>query len=82
MSTELANKKADAHFCVALRHKVRIRLHPSMALDCRIVFHNQKTTLPLHNLLKDIDFLNLKSPQDSEDRICILRANITEKTIP
>ena len=53
-----------------------------MALDCRIAFHNQKTTLPLHNLLKDIDFLNLKSPQDSEDRICILRANITEKTIP
>ena len=29
MSTELAHKKADAHFCVALHRKVRIRLHPS-----------------------------------------------------
>ena len=29
MSAELAHEKADAHFCVALRHKVRIRLHPS-----------------------------------------------------
>ncbi len=31
MSTELAHKKADAHFCVALHRKLRIRLHPSMA---------------------------------------------------
>ena len=30
MSAELAHQKADKHLCVALRHKVRIRLHPSM----------------------------------------------------
>ena len=32
MSAELAHQKADKHLCVALRHKVRIRLHPSTAL--------------------------------------------------
>lgn len=36
MSAELAHEKADAHFCVALRHKVRIRLHPSKEPVCRI----------------------------------------------
>ena len=34
MSAELAHEKADAHFCVALRHKVRIRLHPSTGTVC------------------------------------------------
>ena len=29
MSVELARQKADKHLCEALRHKVRIRLHPS-----------------------------------------------------
>jgi len=32
MSAELAHQKADNHLCVALHHKVRIRLHPSMEL--------------------------------------------------
>ena len=36
MSAELAHEKADAHFCVALHRKVRIRLHPSKGPDCRI----------------------------------------------
>ena len=33
MSAELTHPKADKHLCVALRYKVRIRLHPSMALQ-------------------------------------------------
>ena len=33
MSVELAHQKADKHLCVAFRHKVRIRLHPSMAFS-------------------------------------------------
>ena len=36
MSVELAHQKADKHLCVALRHKVRIRLHPSTALQVEI----------------------------------------------
>ena len=36
MSVELAHQKADKHLCVALRHKVRIRLHPSTALRAEI----------------------------------------------
>ena len=36
MSAELAHQKADKHLCVALRHKVRIRLHPSTALQVEI----------------------------------------------
>jgi len=28
MPAVLAHQKADKHLCVALRHKVRIRLHP------------------------------------------------------
>ena len=36
MSAELAHPKADKHLCVALRYKVRIRLHPSMALRAEI----------------------------------------------
>jgi len=36
MSAELAHQKADKHLCVALHRKVRIRLHPSMALQARI----------------------------------------------
>ena len=36
MSAELAHQKADKHLCVALRYKVRIRLHPSMALQSKI----------------------------------------------
>ena len=36
MSAELAHQKADKHLCVALRHKVRIRLHPPMALRAEI----------------------------------------------
>ena len=36
MSVELAHQKADKHLCVALRHKVRIRLHPSMDLYVEI----------------------------------------------
>ena len=36
MSAELAHQKADKHLCVALRHKVRIMLRPSMALQAKI----------------------------------------------
>ena len=36
MPVELAHQKADKHLCVALRHKVRIRLHPSMAFQAEI----------------------------------------------
>lgn len=36
MSAELAHQKADKHLYVALHHKVRIRLHPSMALQAEI----------------------------------------------
>ena len=46
MSAELAHKKADVHFCVALRHKVRIRLHPSMESDCGIGNRNLCGMLP------------------------------------
>ena len=40
MSVELAHEKADAHFCVAFRHKVRIRLHPSTEPICGIASNN------------------------------------------
>ena len=36
MSVELAHQKAGKHLCVALHRKVRIRLHPSMALQAEI----------------------------------------------
>ena len=36
MSAELAQQKAGKHLCVALHRKVRIRLHPSMALQAEI----------------------------------------------
>ena len=36
MSAELAYQKADKHLCVALHRKVRIRLHPSKALQAEI----------------------------------------------
>ena len=36
MSAELAYQKADKHLCVALHRKLRIRLHPSMALQAKI----------------------------------------------
>jgi len=36
MSAELAHQKADKHLCVAFHRKVRIRLHPSMALQVEI----------------------------------------------
>jgi hypothetical protein len=36
MSAELAHLKMDKHLCVALRYKVRIRLHPSVALQAKI----------------------------------------------
>ena len=36
MSAELAHQKADKHLCVALHRKLRIRLHPSMALRAEI----------------------------------------------
>ncbi len=36
MSAELAHQKADKHLCVALYRKVRIRLHPSTALQAEI----------------------------------------------
>ena len=36
MSAELAHQKADKHLCVALHRKVRIRLHPSKALQVEI----------------------------------------------
>ena len=36
MSVELAHQKADKHLCVALHRKLRIRLHPSMALRAEI----------------------------------------------
>ena len=36
MSAELAHQKADKHLFVALHRKVRIRLHPSMALQAEI----------------------------------------------
>ena len=40
MSAELAHQKADKHLCVALRHKVRIRLHPSTETVCGIEIVN------------------------------------------
>ena len=36
MSAELAHLKMDKHLCVALRYKVRIRLHPSTETNCGI----------------------------------------------
>ena len=36
MSAELAHQKAGKHLCVALHRKVRIRLHPSTALQAEI----------------------------------------------
>jgi len=36
MPAELAHQKADKHLCVALRHKVRIRLHPYTESMCGI----------------------------------------------
>ena len=36
MSAELAHLKMDKHLCVALRYKVRIRLHPLAASQCGI----------------------------------------------
>jgi hypothetical protein len=36
MPAELAHQKADKYLCVALHRKVRIRLHPSMALQAEI----------------------------------------------
>ena len=36
MSAELAHQKADKYLCMALQRKVRIRLHPSMALQAEI----------------------------------------------
>ena len=36
MSVELAHQKAGKHLCVALHRKVRIRLHPYMALQAEI----------------------------------------------
>ena len=36
MSAELAHQKADKHLYVALHRKVRIMLHPSMALRAEI----------------------------------------------
>ena len=36
MPAELAHQKADKHLYVALHHKVRIRLHPSMVLQVEI----------------------------------------------
>ena len=36
MPVELAHQIADKHLCVALHRKLRIRLHPSMALQAKI----------------------------------------------
>ena len=36
MPAELAHQNENTHFCVALHHKVRIRLHPSMVLQVEI----------------------------------------------
>jgi hypothetical protein len=36
MSAELAHQKADKHLCMALHRKLRIRLHPSTALQAEI----------------------------------------------
>ena len=36
MSAEFAHQKADKNLYVALHHKVRIRLHPSMVLQVEI----------------------------------------------
>ena len=36
MPAVLAHQKADKHLYVALHHKVRIRLHPSMVLQVEI----------------------------------------------
>ena len=36
MSAELAHQKADAHICVALHRKLRIRLRPSIEHNCGI----------------------------------------------
>ena len=46
MSAELAHQKADKHLCVALRHKVRIRLHPSKEPVCGIASKNLCRMLP------------------------------------
>ena len=46
MSAELAYQKADKHLYVALHHKVRIRLHPSMESDCGIGNRNLCGILP------------------------------------
>ena len=40
MSAELAHQKAGKHLCVAFRHKVRIRLHPSTEPICGIASNN------------------------------------------
>ena len=40
MSVELAHQKADKHLCVALHHKVRIRLHPSIENNCGTASRN------------------------------------------
>ena len=36
MSAELAHQKADKHLCVTHHRKLRIRLHPPMALRAEI----------------------------------------------
>ena len=51
MSAELAHQKADAHFCVAFRHKVRIRLHPSMELQAEFIMERCQTNRKYHTFL-------------------------------
>jgi len=46
MPAELAHQKADKHLCVALRYKVRIRLHPSAVFVCGIIMCTISLNLP------------------------------------
>ena len=46
MSAELAHLKMDKHLCVALRYKVRIRLHPSIEHNCGIASRNYCEMIP------------------------------------
>ena len=55
MSVELARQNADAHFCVALHRKVRIRLHPSAVFVCGIIMCTISLNLP-KNMVKMQEF--------------------------
>ena len=65
MSAELAHPKADKHLCVALRYKVRIRLHPSMESVCGIASNrgNLPSIVTFHKHLSFIHYdITIVSP--------------------